>query len=218
MPENAQITPRNPPILAQAEVARRMLLLADLQAALAAQGIRSVLARNHRLVLHYNGSPCGPSGLTDPQLHVLTPERTVIATTDGTTYSLASGAECPTDDPAAAATVIRHNRRLLPPRTPVDLVTANAHAHLPAARSAPGRPGTQPGEQHDDDALPTDGRLVTCRATITNSTPNPSQPSSPPASYPPTPPPPPHPMSRHIQLDAPIVPSTVRLCAVAVGP
>lgn len=113
MPEYAQNVPQGPrtPILAQAEVTRRMLLLADLQAALAAQEIRAVLARNHRLVLQYNRSPFEPSGLTDPQLHIFTPDGTDIATTDGTTYSLSSGEKCPADDPHLAATVIRRSHR-----------------------------------------------------------------------------------------------------------
>ena len=52
--------PPREPILTEAEVARRMSLLAELQAALTAQGIRCVLARNHRLVLQYNRSPRCP--------------------------------------------------------------------------------------------------------------------------------------------------------------
>lgn len=116
MPEHAQSVPQVPatPILAQAEVARRMLLLADLQAALAAQEIHSVLARNHRLVLQYNRVPSGPSGPTDPQLHIFTPGGTDIATTDGSTYNLASGEKYPADDPAAAATLIRHGQHVAP--------------------------------------------------------------------------------------------------------
>jgi len=85
-----------------------MLLLAELQDALAALGVRSVLARNHRLVLHYNHSPCEPSGLTNPELHIFAADGTDIVTTDGGTYRLANGNECPAGDPAAAATVIGH--------------------------------------------------------------------------------------------------------------
>ncbi len=85
-----------------------MLLLADLQAALAALGVRSVLARNHRLVLQYNVSPYRPSGLTDPTLHIFCPDGTGIASTDGTTYRLDIGQEYPASDPAAAASVIQH--------------------------------------------------------------------------------------------------------------
>jgi hypothetical protein len=63
-------------ILDGAEVARKLGQLAALQAALAAAGMRSVLARNHRLVLRYNESPCEPSGLTDPQLYIFAPSGT----------------------------------------------------------------------------------------------------------------------------------------------
>lgn len=56
-----------PPLLDEPEAARRVLLLAELKAALAEQGTRSVLARNHRLVLRYNDPPpLEPSGLTNP--------------------------------------------------------------------------------------------------------------------------------------------------------
>ena len=102
--------PPREPILTEAEVARRMSLLAELQAALTAQGIRCVLARNHRLVLHYNVVPSGPSGMTDPVLHIFTPEGTDIATTDGSSYHLARGEKCPACDPVAAAVLIRHGR------------------------------------------------------------------------------------------------------------
>ena len=108
------VTPASPPILAEADVCRRMLLLSELQTALEAQQVRSVLARNHRLVLHYSTSPCEPSGLTNPQLHIFGPHRTDIAATDGTTYTLASGSEYPAADPAAAASAIRHGRRAEP--------------------------------------------------------------------------------------------------------
>src|SRR6266699_4037888 len=110
MPETTQSSPDaySAPILQEAEVARRMHLLAELQDALAALGVRSVLARNHRLVLQYNRVPYGPCGMTDPQLHVFTPDGTCVATTDGTTFHLASGRQCPADDPAAAATFVRH--------------------------------------------------------------------------------------------------------------
>ncbi len=108
MTEQATPAPAAAPILATAEVTRRMLLLGELQEALAALGVRSVLARNHRLVLQYNRVPYGPCGMTDPQLHVFTPDGTCVATTDGTTFHLASGRQCPADDPAAAATFVRH--------------------------------------------------------------------------------------------------------------
>ena len=96
------------PILADDQVARRMRLLRDLQAALARMGVHSVLARNHRLVLRwYSAGPFGPSGPTDPELHVFTPSGTAVATTDGTAYRLASGFNYPAADPAAAAAMVR---------------------------------------------------------------------------------------------------------------
>ena len=84
-----------------------MLLLAELQAELAALGVRSVLARNRRLVLKYNAGTCKPSGLTNPMLHALTPDGTGIATTDGTTCQLDSGQAYPASDPTAAAAAMR---------------------------------------------------------------------------------------------------------------
>ncbi len=100
----------SPPILPRAEANRRMLLLADLQAALAAHEIRSVLARNHRLVLRSEPVPCEPSSPTDPQLHIFAHDGTDIATTDGTTYSLASGTKYPAGDPAATAALMQRGR------------------------------------------------------------------------------------------------------------
>ena len=109
IPENAPNATHasRAPIVAPAEVTRRMLLLADLQAALEFNEVHSVLARNHRLVLTSGRAPCEPSGPTDPQLHIFTPDGTDIATTDGITYTLASGHECPASNPHAAATMIR---------------------------------------------------------------------------------------------------------------
>ena len=105
-------TPRSAPALSQpiisaAEAARRLELLADLQTSLAGLGIGSVLARNHRLVLRWRSSgPYGPSGLTDPALHIFTPAGSCVATTDGTAYLLATGQHCPATDPAATAALI----------------------------------------------------------------------------------------------------------------
>ena len=116
MPETAQSAPEaySTPILSRAQADRRMLLLAELQTSLAGLGVRSVLARHHRLVLQYNRVPSGPSGMTDPQLRILTPDGTDIATTDGRTYNLASGEKCPAGEPAAAATLIRHGQHAAP--------------------------------------------------------------------------------------------------------
>jgi hypothetical protein len=55
------------PILDDAEVARRKLLLAELQAALAGPGVRCILAGRQRLVLRYSEPPPhAPSGPADP--------------------------------------------------------------------------------------------------------------------------------------------------------
>lgn len=83
-----------------------MLLLAELQAALKTLGVDGVLARNHKLVLRYVTGPFKPSGLTDPDLHIFTPDGTDTATTDGTMYRLASGGEYSVADPATAAEVM----------------------------------------------------------------------------------------------------------------
>ncbi len=93
------------PILTDAEVSRRMMLLAELQGTLDALGVRAVLARNHRLVLKYNDSPVAPSGLTDPVLHVLIPSGTRAVTTDGTSYCCQSTGQWPVTDPAAATAI-----------------------------------------------------------------------------------------------------------------
>ena len=53
------------PVLSDAEAARRLVVLDRLGCALDRLGMRSRLARNHRLVLRYNVSPCAPSGQTD---------------------------------------------------------------------------------------------------------------------------------------------------------
>jgi len=103
-------TSANSPILAEAEVSRRMRLLSELQAALAAQGVRAVLARTHRLVLKYNSSPCPPSGLTNPKLHILS-SRPGVAATDGDTYYLSWDQVFPVDDPIAAAEAIAGQRQ-----------------------------------------------------------------------------------------------------------
>jgi len=110
--DSTALTSGRPPILADAEVALRMLLLAELQAALVELGFHSVLARNQRLVLQYNQRPCEPSGLTDPDLHIFTPDGTGIATTDGATYALPGGRNCPVSDPGAAAAILVRSHRV----------------------------------------------------------------------------------------------------------
>lgn len=112
MCEEAKAVPSaRAPILSDAEVSQRMMLLAELQAALAGLGVHSVLARHHRLVLQYGRSPCEPSGMTDPTLHIFASDGTDIATTDGKTYSLTSGANGATSDPKAAAAEIARRHR-----------------------------------------------------------------------------------------------------------
>jgi hypothetical protein len=109
--------PSRTSILLPAEAERRRILLSKLQSALAAHGLDSVLARNHRLILHGDRSTWAPSGLgltdsglTDPQLRIFHPGGTDIATTDGTTYKLASGDQYPGGDSAAVAALIRSRR------------------------------------------------------------------------------------------------------------
>lgn len=105
MPENEQNPPSpRPPILATGQAARRAAILSDLSSALEAQGVSTVLARTHRLVLGTKPhKKHGPSGSTDPQLHVFAPDGTAIITTDGTSYLARDGNTYPADDPAQAA-------------------------------------------------------------------------------------------------------------------
>jgi hypothetical protein len=116
MPDTAPSAPAacSTPILSRAEADRRTLLLAELQSSLSELGVGAVLARHHRLVLQDNRVPSGPSGMTDPRLHIFTPDGTCIATTNGTAYHLAAGQQCPAGDPAAAATFIRHGQHAAP--------------------------------------------------------------------------------------------------------
>lgn len=92
-----------PPILPDAEVARRVALLAELQAALDALGVQAVLVRNRRIVLRAAGSGREPCGPTDPQLHIFLRDGTEIATTDGALYEFSTGPTHPVSDPQAAA-------------------------------------------------------------------------------------------------------------------
>jgi hypothetical protein len=95
------------PVLAEAEVARRQLQLADLRAALASASIDSALAGRHRLVLRYQAEgPCEPSGPTDPQLHVFLAGGKVVVTTDGMMYHLPGGVTSPASDSAGAAAIL----------------------------------------------------------------------------------------------------------------
>jgi len=107
VPTDASSAQPPEPILTGPEATRRLMLLSDLQTALARLGIRSVLARTHRLVLRPPAAPCAPSGQVNPRLHIFTPAGTTIATSDGTAYHLPSGHDCPAANPAAAATLIR---------------------------------------------------------------------------------------------------------------
>ncbi len=94
-------------VLTVAEADRRAALLSALRDGLADLEVPCVLARNQRLVLRYNQADCGPSGLTDPVLHIFPAGGGArSATTDGSTYRLDSGEEFPASDPAAAATLI----------------------------------------------------------------------------------------------------------------
>jgi hypothetical protein len=90
-------------VLHETEVIRRVTLLTELQAALAALGIQSMLVRNRRLVLRSASSGLERSGPTDPQLHVFADDGTEIVTTDGALYQFSGGPACLVSDPSAAA-------------------------------------------------------------------------------------------------------------------
>jgi hypothetical protein len=90
------------PVLTDDEVARRVTLLAELQAAPADLGVQSVLARRHKIVLRAEDS-WRASSQTDPQLHVFGDNATDVVTTDGAAYQFASGRTGPVGDPRATA-------------------------------------------------------------------------------------------------------------------
>jgi hypothetical protein len=90
-------------ILREEEIVRRVTLLTELQAALAALGIQSLLVRNRRIVLRSAGNGLEPSGPTNPQLHVFADDGTEIVTTDGELYEFSTCPASPADDPQAAA-------------------------------------------------------------------------------------------------------------------
>lgn len=96
-------------IVDEAEVARRMRLLAALRETLERRQIRAVLARNHRLVLRYGEGSCGPSGLTDPELHVFGPERKHVVTIKDNAYVLDGGRQFKSP-PATAAAIVAEAR------------------------------------------------------------------------------------------------------------
>jgi len=94
------------PVLDDDEVARRKLLLAELQAALAGSGFECMLAGRQRLVLRYTEPPPhAPSGRTNPALHVISPVPNVV-TTDGAFFRLRDGQEFPVSDGAAVVAAI----------------------------------------------------------------------------------------------------------------
>lgn len=99
-------------ILPEAEVIRRVALLTELQGALAALGIQSLLVRNRRLVLRSAGNGLEPSGPTDPQLHVFADDGTEIATTDGALYEFTTCPAHSADDPQAAAASLSGRLRI----------------------------------------------------------------------------------------------------------
>jgi hypothetical protein len=95
-----------PVILDDDEVAKRKMLLAELQAVLAESGLRCVLAGRQRLVLSYSREgPHLPSGPVSPVLHIFAPPE--VVTTDGACYRLQDGREFPLSDRAAVAAAIR---------------------------------------------------------------------------------------------------------------
>lgn len=110
MPESEPSQPRRrPPVLTDEAASRRTAQLADLRSALAAQGVSSVLAGTHRLVLRGEPHRYEPSGPTDPRLYIFTPGGTDIATANGRAYLLASGGAYPAADPVQAARLFLHS-------------------------------------------------------------------------------------------------------------
>jgi hypothetical protein len=94
------------PILAKDEAGRREALLSDLQNALAACGLKSVIVRRHRLVLEGASTKAATSGQTDPQLHVFIPGGRSVVTASGQGYLL-GGCAFPASDAASAADALR---------------------------------------------------------------------------------------------------------------
>lgn len=83
------------------------MLLAELQAALPAAGLQSVVAGRHRLVLRYSEQPPHAlSGETDPTLHIYGGVPDAI-TTDGGSYRLRSGREFPISEPGALVAALQ---------------------------------------------------------------------------------------------------------------
>ena len=94
-------------VLDEAEVAKRRMLLTELQAVLATSGIRCVVAGRQRLVLRYSEPPPHAlSGPVDPALYVLSPAENVV-TTECACYRLRDGREFPVTDRVAVAAAIR---------------------------------------------------------------------------------------------------------------
>jgi hypothetical protein len=86
------------------EADRRKAVLIQLQDALAARGIESVLVGRHALTLRSHGrGPAQPSKSGDPELHVVGAGRHRIVTTDGRHYRLGDNRMHPADDPRGAA-------------------------------------------------------------------------------------------------------------------
>ena len=94
-------------ILTAAEAERRSDLLGALRDVLDMRGIPSVLARRRTIVLR-GKAPFGPSGLTDPELHVLASAHLII-TTDGAEYRSSDGWTHTTSDVTGAATLVHRS-------------------------------------------------------------------------------------------------------------
>lgn len=107
MPATAPGASLASPVLDEPEADRQALMLAELQAALTALDVNTVLARRHRLVLRYSDPPpLAPSGPTSPSLHIFAPDGTRTAIADGSVYQLDDGRTFPIGDPATAAAAI----------------------------------------------------------------------------------------------------------------
>src|ERR1700678_1272881 len=91
------------PVLNDAEIAKRTILLAELKAVLAEAGVSCKIAGRQRLVPRYSQpAPHAPSGQTDVEMYVLSPPPNVI-TTDGASYRLRDGREFPVSDRISVA-------------------------------------------------------------------------------------------------------------------
>src|ERR1700761_2377828 len=99
-------------VLPDAEAVLRQRQLADVQIELHSRGVKAVQARHHRLALSGRAISYGPSGQTDPVLHVFGPSGARKVTTDGESFWLDGSESFPIDDVAELAAVIAAEGRV----------------------------------------------------------------------------------------------------------